>query len=224
MKRLLLVVAALAAGGVVAPAAHADGETTTGGCFFVASDVRTPATGVIADVSYTRDGAQAPILATVSCWVDVNGVEAANTRVVATGIGAQSGVADIAFELGYNDVVSVCQRVDYASGASTTTCGPATEDIDVLGPVNATLERLFEVMDPFPVDPTICPILIEIHQVHGDYGPVVIGPDGDVSIEDPLGLKRNPVQDCPPYDFDDPGYAKPLRVLVFVPPATTAGG
>jgi len=50
---------------------------------------------------------------------------------------------------------------------------------------------LFEYGDTF-----VCPELVA---QAGDYGPVVVKPDGDVYVADPLVTGLNPLYDCPPY-------------------------
>lgn len=183
-------------------AAHAGGpDRIHGGCSY--ETVKKPTTdeydGVIRDRSITTDGDGAPTGATVTCWIDVNGVEAPDTRFSYTGSGVQAGANQISFTAGDTDWVTLCRAVTYADGSTEPTecAGPVVIQIppecivtcDIIG----TLDRLIV----YAVDPAVCPALLRLA---GSYpGGVTIAPDGDVYVPDPLILFDGPVYDCPPY-------------------------
>jgi len=201
------------------PAAQAAGDTVDGGCFVAAANLNDltsgVATGVIGDVSVTRDGGGEPSDATVTCWIDVNGSEVAGTRFSYSGFGVQAGDDRIAFTATPSDVVAVCEQV--MSGATTITseCAPVTDKTVPPASIVQLLNDIWDTTDPPPIDPTICPVLIVLH---GDYGPITIGPDGDVYVPDPIGLGVGHLQDCPPYADPSPDGPPPWQVF-FAPPS-----
>jgi hypothetical protein len=202
MRRALLAGAALGLSVIVAPVAHADSpDSIHGGCSFdTVVDATGANVGVAYDASVTTDAGGAPIGATVTCWIQVNGIEAPGTRFSYTGVGAQAGANPISFTADSTDTVAQCQEVAYADGSTEpTACTLSTTLVlppecfltgcDVLG----TIQRFFVST----VDPVVCPVLA---QLAGSYpGGVTIDPTGDVSVPDPLDLGLNPVYDCPPY-------------------------
>jgi hypothetical protein len=200
MKRILIAALGLSASLLAAPAAQATtADTIHGGCFD--DTVSGPsndgvATGVIGDLSVTTDSSGALIGATVTCWIEVDGAEAPNTRFSYSGPGVQAGSNPISYTSSSADRVTTCQAVAYADGSSEASCTPVTvvpiappECCDLVGTV-------FEILATY-VDPAACPALAGLA---GSYpGGITIGPDGDVYVPDPLGLGVNPIYDCPPY-------------------------
>jgi len=182
---------------------NAAGNSIFGGCFFVAirsADITNFATeGFEGEVSVTTDSSNRPTTATVTCWIDVNGLKQPNTTITATSTGVQVAVpAQIAVVAGDSDIISECEAVTYADFTTQpTTCTPATES---QLPPQAVYDALNLVLADF-VDPIVCPELVNIGiRIHGGIpGVLTIGPDGDVSVIDPFGDGINPIYDCPPY-------------------------
>jgi hypothetical protein len=210
-KGMIVGASALAILGAVSPAASANaaGDTTHGGCFFN-TDENALATngqnqGAIGDLSATTDPSGAPTGATVTCWIEVNNVEAPGTRHSYSGTGVQAGTDQITFTASDTDTVTECMTVTYADGTTepedcpgaTTLVLPPQQVIDLLDSVFTTLENEEIAL----VDPVVCPVLVTLGQATGGGVPGVleIRADGDVYTADPLGLGINPVWDCPPY-------------------------
>lgn len=205
IRRVAVAVASVVAAAIATPAmASPAGDVTHGGCFArtapdaVATDVQR--VGVIGDASTTVDATGLPTDATVTCWIDVNGVEAAGTRFSYSGAGLQSGIDDITVRASIVDPLTVCEAVVYRdgsteSGACDTVDGPVVppgllDQCDDLGCCG-------QAVCFANVDDLVCP---EFARVAGSYGPVTVGPDGDVYVSDPLGvLGGTPIYDCPPY-------------------------
>jgi hypothetical protein len=111
---------------LVAPAtvAHADqGDTFHGGCAFDPDEHEGMVTGgqnsgVIFELSVSQEAAGGPSVATVDCWIVVDGIEAAGTRITASGNGVQSKSKLIAFTAGDADSVTLCQQVTFADGST----------------------------------------------------------------------------------------------------------
>jgi hypothetical protein len=204
MKRILVVAITLGMSAFVAPAAHADlGDMIEGGCFFDTLENPTDNTvnrGVIGDHSITTKGT-APTGATVTCWIEVNGVEAPGTRFSYSGTGVQAGVDPISFVAGPDDLVAECEVLVFADGTGDAGCpidhgDPQLPPQFVLDWINALNDDLVAAEVAY-VDPVVCPVLVT---AAGAYpGGLTIAPDGDVYVPDPLGFGINPVWDCPPY-------------------------
>jgi len=117
---------------VLAPAASASfGETIRGGCYGYAVSNwvggQSQDQGVIGDSSATTEASGTPVEATVSCMIQVNGVEATAVYTY-SGNGAQAGMNQVAFSASPIDDVEVCQSVVYADGfASGWTCQPIAQ-------------------------------------------------------------------------------------------------
>jgi hypothetical protein len=135
----------------------------------------------------------APIDATVYCRVEINGVAAPGTTFGYTGArGLEAGANQVSFSAAPSDIIVLDERVVYADGSDTGwdfQCGdcfsfPPDEVI-------ADIDLVFSY-----IEPQVCPILAT-HA--GTYGPITIGPDGDVYVPDPTGLGLNPIENCPPY-------------------------
>ena len=197
-RHLAAIVIATTAMSVVAPmtTAGADpGDTVQGGCFFNTDENQTVTgganVGVIGDASVTRHASGLPSNATVSCWIEVNGVEASGTRITESGTGVQTGVQQIAFAATPEDAIAECQQVTFEDG-STWAGGPFGTNPDCSG-LNAQGGLL---------DPTVCPVFITVGQVTDGriFGVIAIGADGDLSVADPIGPGYTKVYDCPPYD------------------------
>ena len=211
MKRALstsLTVLVLGVTCPVGPAAYAsNADVIHGGCFDEA--VSNPALtgdsylGAIADYSMTTTGdtPPAPIGATITCWLEVNGVVAPGTTRTYSDVGGVSGVQagsdPIAFVANPEDSVSVCTSVGFDDGQTTSFCATAVDAIGIIG-------QLLTQGGPWCgqdvivacLDQAACP---EFVSLSGDYGPIAIRPDGDIYVADPLGLGLSPVYDCPPY-------------------------
>jgi hypothetical protein len=168
MRRSQVTALAVSLGWLVMPtAAHADGpDHVHGGCSY--DTVEKPTTneydGVIRDRSITTDGTGAPTGATVTCWIDVNGVEAPDTRFSYTGFGVQAGANQISFTAGDTDWVTLCRAVTYADGSTEPTecAGPVVIQIPpecILGcDIVGTLNRFIV----YAVDPVVCPELVTL--------------------------------------------------------------
>jgi hypothetical protein len=199
--------------GLVTPltSASADqGDTLKGGCGFN-TDENAVATnganqGKIYVAAVSQEAAGTPSTATVSCWIDVNGVEQGGTRLTVTANGVIAGQQDITYSSVTGDSVNECQQVTFADGSTWTAkdgnvgtdCPAATE---ITLPPQAVIDALNAIFDALNgvlslVDPTICPVLASLA---GTYGPVVIDSTGDTWVNDGLGLIGK-VYDCPPYD------------------------
>ena len=212
MKRILisgLVAAATASAFAVSGGAGAAStDQIHGGCFFDTNSQATATNGsyvgVIGDHSVTTTGATppAPIGATVTCTITVNGAGVVTKSYGDVGgvAGVQAGSDQISFTAADNDLVALCETVNYADGTSTgPDCSPSTslqippqQVIDALDTVFNTLDDAQKTI----TDPIICPALAS-HA--GSYGPITIDSTGDVTGPDPLDLGLNPYFDCPPY-------------------------
>lgn len=198
-KRALLGIVSLGLVSAAAPPAQAAGETIRGGCFFAAvathpTFFNDAAEGVIADVSVTTDAGNNPIQATVSCKIQVNGVDATPTFTY-SGPGVQVGANLLSFLAQEGDSVAICQKVAYGTGTTTAfSCRSVTE---AKAPAQAITDVVVSVFSQV-VDPTVCPVLARLA---GSYpGGVVITSTGDVFLPDILYF--GPLYDCPPYDTD----------------------
>jgi hypothetical protein len=189
---ILLTTSALSA-----PAAHATTDTIDGGCFIAAVDLGSvnnfATAGFLGDVSVTRDDSPGPAQATVTCWLEINGVEERNTRFDSSGLGQQFGLEEISFVFTEGDSVFACEHVTYADGTEKQTCFPAPTQANV--PPHEVLDSVRAFAQT--VDPTLCPLLAG-HA--GAYpGGLGITPSGDVWVDDPFDLSPKPLYDCPPY-------------------------
>jgi len=234
-------VIALGLSGIVAPAAHADAsDALHGGCRFAAfatganGDVQT---GVIGDLSVTTTGDASvdriadatvrPIGATVTCWIEVNGITAPGTThsygVPGAAAPVQAGADPLTFAAESWDIVNVCTSVTFADGTTQsgcplesgyTTCGVGGGGGSIQIPPQTTEDLLNVLLNsansfanecvfmPY-VDPAVCPVL---KQLAGSYpGGLTVGPDGDVDFPDPTGLQLwigSSWYDCPPYEVN----------------------
>jgi len=165
--------------GVMAMAAPAlaAGDTITGGCFAVVdrNNVLTNGQnqGHLGDLSVTRD-ANGPVSATVTCYIEVNGIEQPGTRASFTGDGVQFGDNQISFSALSTDDVELCQDVRFADGFDTgVTCRPDVNDVVVPDILIPAVNRLF----PDVIDPVVCSLFT-----------------GDLTV---AGFV---IYDCPPYN------------------------
>ncbi|MDQ1700514.1 MAG: hypothetical protein QOG34_2377 [Frankiaceae bacterium] len=210
----MLAVLALASSTAALPlpaASAASPDKMAGSCFFEAEQSALTAdqnVGVIGDHSVTTDSTGAPTGATVTCWLAVNGAEVEGTRFDYSGFGVQAGIHQISFPLAPDDSLGLCQTVTYADG-TVDDWGCATLDATTIPPqaIIDLINDLLTVCDGWGcggcgdyvsacVEPVLC---AESAEHAGDYGPVVVRPDGDIYVLDPLGLGLNPFLDCPPY-------------------------
>jgi len=202
---MTLVAVTLGTGVALAPGAAAVGNNTTiGGCGYNADRVDavtgTRYTGVVHEASVTHDPFGLPIGATVSCKIEVNGVDAPGTTFSYLGYGEQAGADQLSFEAGDTDTVQMCQRTVYADNTDSGWNCPGAHNL-ILPPQEFvdTINFVTDVIDNvyfWDIDPRACPILAA-HP--GTYGPITVNADGDVYVADPLDLVLGPVEDCPPY-------------------------
>jgi hypothetical protein len=135
MKKMLLAGTGLALSVLAGPPAHANSsDVVNGGCKYSTTyGVPTAAgdmwSGVQAEQSTTTtgDATRQPIGATVTCWIEVDGVPAPGTTHsygdVAGMTGTQAGASPVSVDDHGSDNVSACQSVAFADGTTTwTTC------------------------------------------------------------------------------------------------------
>lgn len=209
LKTALATGVTVLAAALVAPAAHADdSDFMYGDCGFGSAEVfytNGTHTGWIEDRSVTTTGYANPQLigATVTCWIEVNGVVAPGTTHSYGDLpglpGVQVGADPASFvTTDVLDNVQVCETVAYADGTTRSHC--------IYNDLSLPTIRQREYIDHVAttafaiVDPTVC---AELASHAGSYpGDVTIGPDGDVyayDVPDPLGLGLTVLYDCPPY-------------------------
>jgi len=199
MRTLSYACAAVLAAAVAAPTARAaTPDVISGGCYFDTTSHRPIADGrsygVIGDVSATWTGTTppAPIGATVTCWIDINGVPAPGTTHSYGDAGAvpgvQAGSDPVSFVATDRDFVALCHSVTFADGTTQSDCA-------VSGGPQFPPQVVADLLD------TATGITCrQLGALAGSYpGGVVIDPTGDVAVPDPLGLGLDPVYDCPPY-------------------------
>lgn len=190
VKQVLVGAAVVGIVAASAPAASAAGPSITGGCFLVAGSNNTATNGqnqgFVGGASRTSTGA------TLTCWIQVNGVDAPGTRFSYPGSnGVQAGAWQVSYTASNTDTVTECQSVAYDDGTTTPTTCTAVTTTQV--PPQAVIDsvRTLIVTAELP----FCPVL---QSLAGNYGPVTITSDGDVYAPDPLGLGYDPIADCPP--------------------------
>jgi hypothetical protein len=207
-KKALLgsVAAAVMVLGLPMTSASADaGDSVHGGCSFN-TDSQQQVTqgqnnGAIEVTALMLTSANTPDAgASVDCKIQVNGVDAPGTEidVAANAAGLVQGQAQISFDDQNGTLPSaLCEKDNWGDGdTSGWVCQGSTEIQIPPQQVIDLLNTLFITV----IDPTICPVLIQLHNAGvGIPGVLSIGPDGDVTVADPLGLGLNPVEDCPPY-------------------------
>jgi hypothetical protein len=193
---LALTVTALA---VPTSSANADpGDTLKGGCGFDTNQnailTRGANQGVIYVTALSQEASGTPSTATVTCWIDVNGVEQPGTRLSSTGNGVIAGLAEISFSSVTGDNITECQRVTFDDG-STWTAKDGNVGVDCPEPGD-----LINTVTELP-DFAVCPFLIATATVTGGgvLGVLWFGPDGDIYIADPTGIVYAEIYDCPPY-------------------------
>jgi hypothetical protein len=124
----------LAVGAVVGLAGPASAANTMhGGCYLLLQ--ADPSNGPDRYVDFmgvnstTQDSTGAPVIATVECLVEIDGIPTPSSYYSATGTGSQSGGKVDGFYANPNPVFTLCQRVSYASTplpGSTWTCKTVT--------------------------------------------------------------------------------------------------
>lgn len=134
MKRFLVAGAALAATVSVVPAGHAAAANVAeGGCRYETTydTPEAPGTtwsGVQYDYSVTTtgDATAARIGATITCWIEVDGVAAPGTTYSYGDIpgvtGVQAGAHRISFRANKLATVAGCETDAFADGTSTSIC------------------------------------------------------------------------------------------------------
>jgi hypothetical protein len=201
---MLMAALALGACGALIPSATqaASADVMRGGCNFetdqVAAVTGDQYVGTMHDLSVTTTGDTPPVAigATVTCWIDVNGIESPGTRSNYSGIGVQAGVNSISFTALPDDEVTICHQVAYADGSSEPAVCPPVPVIEIPPETCCDIAYVLDYAFFDVIDPTICP---ELADHAGAYGPLTIAPDGDIYVPDPLDLGLNPFYDCPPY-------------------------
>jgi len=182
---------------------NAAGETIRGGCFFVTINQQILTNGinegVIGAAAVTTGPNNAPIGATVTCAIYVNGIFLPGTEVDATSTAFESNSMQIAFPAPAGSVVELCQKVTFIPSGRTVPdrCQAATE-VDV--PPQVVFDTLHSASTQI-VAPTVCPFLIQLGLLTGGgvAGVVDIGPDGDLSVPLLRGTGLDWLYDCPPY-------------------------
>ena len=208
-KKALLggVAASVLVLGLPMTAATADSaDTRHGGCFFntdankqVTQDQNQGVIGV--DAVMTTPAGTPDTAAEIDCKIQVNLTDAPGTEidVKANPAGIISGQQQIIFDdQGGTLPSALCEQdIDGNGGTAGWVCRPSTE---IQIPPQAVID-LIDMLFITVIDPTICPVLIDIHNATGGGVPGVlyIASDGDVLIADPLDLGLNPVEDCVPY-------------------------
>lgn len=207
----LMVPTARAAGGVhntvvrtwqSSSESNSAGDAIHGGCLLVsAEDPTIPGAndGVIGVAAVTTDPNLRPNQADVTCFVKVNGVPQWNTWRYFF-VNSVTAAADTVTYQAYDwDFVELCEDVTYYPDGTTEPelCEPVDETQGPPQVVDDLLQSLYVSV----VDPTLCPVLVDVHNTTGGgiQGVLYIASDGDVLIADPLALGLNPVEDCPPY-------------------------
>ncbi|MDQ1745759.1 MAG: hypothetical protein QOD07_22 [Frankiaceae bacterium] len=159
MRRgILLAVLALGTSGLAVPGAFATSpDVMHGGCYFDT----VPATadsyvGVIGDQSATTTGGSppAPIGATVTCWIQVNGFAAPGTTHsygdVAGEPGVQHGQDPVAFTAQPGDYVGLCWSVAFADHTTADDCSvdasPQFPPQPVVDVVNSVVQTVHDVL------------------------------------------------------------------------------
>jgi hypothetical protein len=108
----------------IAPAGADQGDTLRGSCGFDTNEQATVTSGqnrgVIYVAAVSQEAAGTPSTATVTCWVDVNGVEQPGTRLSSTANGVIAGSTEISFSSVVSDTVVECQQVVFADGSTWT--------------------------------------------------------------------------------------------------------
>lgn len=222
-KKAALGVLAATAMSFVTPLASANadqGDTLKGGCGFDTNQQATVTNGEnqgeIYVTALSQEASGTPSTATVACWIDVNGSEQPGTRLTVTANGVIAGEQQISYSSVDGDIVTECQQVTFADGSTWTAadgnvgvdCPAATEVqippqavIDLINTVFDTLNGVFASLNPIlesTVDPLVCPVLASLGP-QSVGGIVTIGADGDIDVQDPLGVLIVNVYDCPPY-------------------------
>jgi hypothetical protein len=178
------------------------GGVMHGGCFLAAAvdPTGTPNfyQGVIAAATVTTNAASVPVNGEVKCFVEVN-FQQVNPPLDRSSLGAQAGAELRTFTASDSDIVELCEDAWINGIALSEVCQPVTQ-------VTAPSQAIYDLIDTLSVttiDPLVCPILQNLYYmgITGVSGVLEIGPDGDVSVADPLNLGLNPVEDCPPYQI-----------------------
>ena len=213
-KTMLGVLAAsVLALGLPMTAATADSsDTRHGGCFFNTDANQTVTQnenqGVIGVDAVMITPANTPdALAEIDCKIQVNTADAPGTEidVKANAGGVVQGQQQIIFDdqggtlpsaLCENDISGDGSSSGWVCQGSTEVQIPPQVILDLIDTVFNTLDGL-EVQF---VDPVVCPLFQQLYTLTGGNvaGIVSIKPEGDVTINDPLGL-IGPFYDCPPY-------------------------
>jgi hypothetical protein len=203
--------------------AHADfGDTFKGGCgLAMVPDITTTGSGgpivnidgtdnvgFIYDLSVSEEQNGLPSHATVTCWIDVNGIEQPGTRFSVsdnTVPGVEAGAQETSYAADQSSFVTECQQVSFGDGSTWvapdgnagTDCRPVTQAPVPIAPVIG----LFDVLKQQHVDPLVCPVLVSLGQLTGGRiaGAILIDTDGDVFVAQLTGQQNNLVYDCAPY-------------------------
>jgi hypothetical protein len=205
LKKTLAAAVAGAALALPVPAAHADEPSYGCKLMLVAAEAATGRNYEGVATGYVAHSETGPV--SIRCTVTVNGVEVASTPT-GTGIAAAVTAGRISFPgpVDGTDTVFVVAEATTFHGTHTRVHETATARIapqeveDVVGDVVQFLAPLRDVLLDVYVDPVLCPVLA---MLQGSYGPLTIGPDGDVD------LTAAPLYECPP---DDPA-GTPLPVV-----------
>jgi hypothetical protein len=162
------------------------GDTLKGGCGVNAN--------VIYVAAFSQEASGTPSTATVSCWIDVDGVEQPDTRLTSTANGLVAGERQIVYTAAESGVARVCQQVTFADGSTwTARDGNVGTDCQPAATVAVT--------SPDSFDSVLCPLFIALYAETdgGILGVLRIHSDGDLYVAQPLGVGYIRVYDCPPH-------------------------
>lgn len=196
MRKILLTAVVLAAVASTAPAASAvPPYTNLGGCGYSTASQGVVAnrdswrTGVLYEASVTTTAAGLPAHAQVTCELRVDGALVASGSW--GGWAAHAGGKVVAFDAADDQIVTLCEGIVYDHGAASTY--QCFADAGVGFPPQELTDSVDAVLAPAYA--TACPPLAANA---GDHGPLHIDPDGDLTVNDPVGF----VLDCPPFRSD----------------------
>jgi hypothetical protein len=192
-------IGALAAVGMalmtpITPANADQGDTLNGGCGFntnqnsIATNGQNE--GVIFVTALSNEAAGGPSTATVSCWIDVNGVEQGGTRLTVTGTGPIVGQQQISFSAGDTDFIAECQEVVFADGSTWTAPD---------GNVGVDCSASASVGGSPQLDQLLCPVFVALYAETngGVLGVLRISSGGDLYLANPTGTGYTKIWDCP---------------------------
>jgi hypothetical protein len=186
LKKLMLTGVAVGMMALNAPIAHAG--VVQAACRFnaVAQETATGGENTFQGAAYGYAAFDDQGPHTLRCYVTVDGAEQATTPTGSGSVFVQTS-GQVTYVAAEGTTVAICTEVDTVTTGCVTAMRsqiPPQEVIDLLNTIFAATGAL---------DGVLCPIL---QSLAPGVGPVVITPEGDVILPDPIGK----VWDCPPYD------------------------